>query len=175
MLFMCVGLYRALQDDWLKINSVQSHNTSVQYVKANMSWQDRLDVLVSQPSHQDAQVFLDTIARPALNEVKDTFIAKNIKAEMILSDERIRLVIGSDEALAFAYGLRIRAHNMMGAELTVENAEQAFYRVEVYLEHGGQQYDVMGYTQSQIIADIVTQYERYLHYLYLSNSSPVAE
>lgn len=175
MLFMCVGLYRALQDDWLKINSVQSHNTSVQYVKANMSWQDRLDVLVSQPTHHDAQVFLDTIARPALNEVKDTFVAKNIQAEIILRDGRVRLVIGADESLAFAYGLRIRAHTMTGAELTDESVEQAFYRVEVYLEHGGQQYDVMGYTREQIIADIITQYERYLHYLYLSNSAPVAE
>ena len=172
---MCLGLYRALKDDWLKLNSVQSHNTSVQYVKANMSWQDRLNVLVSQPSHDDAQVFLDTIAQPALNEVKNTFIGKNIKAEIRLGDERVRLVIGSDEALAFVYGLRITSHTMTGAELINQQAEQTFYRVEVFLEHGGQQYDVMGYTPEQIIADIITQYERYLHYLYLSNSSPVAE
>ena len=84
-------------------------------------------------------------------------------------------MISADELLAFAYGLRIRAHTMTGVEITDKNPEQGFYRVEVYLEHGGQQYDVMAYTRERIIADIISQYERYLHYFYLSNSAPVAK
>jgi len=28
----------------------------------------------------------------------------------------------------------------------------------------------MGFTQDQILADVVTQYEKYLHYLHLSSS-----
>ncbi|QIR14113.1 BCCT family transporter [Shewanella aestuarii] len=170
MLLMCLGLFKALQDDWLKINSVQSHNTSVQYAKANMTWQDRLDVLVSQPSRDDAQYFIDNIAYPALTEVRNTLVAKGQVADIIFKDERVRLVVGPDDPLSFVYGLRLRAFMMSGTtEENTEN-EQEYYRVEVFLEHGGQQYDVMGYTQEQITADIVTQYERYLHYLHLSHA-----
>ncbi|OBT09257.1 choline transporter [Shewanella sp. UCD-FRSSP16_17] len=177
MLLMCVGLFRALQDDYLKINSVQSHNTSVQFAKANMSWKDRIDVLISQPSHQDAQEFLDNIAKPGLDQVKQIFLQKNIAAVITQDEQRVRLVIGNEDndTLPFAYGLRLRAFNMNGADVELFDSEQDYYRVEVFLEHGGQQYDVMGYTQEQIIADIVNQYERYLHYLHLSNSELVTE
>lgn len=179
MLLMCFGLYRALKDDWLKINSVQQHNTSVQYAKTNMSWQDRIGVLVSKPSFDEAQVFIATVARPALAEVQSIFVEKGVQAEIVHLDHRARLIIGADEPLAFVYGMRIQAFTMTASAGTVETAEntekeeQTFYRVEVFLEHGGQQYDVMGYTQEQITADIVSQYERYLQYLHLSNSAPV--
>ena len=170
---MCVGLYKALKDDWLKINSVQSHNTSVQYVKANMTWQDRLDILVSMPTREDAQNYLDTIAQPALTEMRDTLISKGQLADIIFKDERVRLVIGPDDLLSFVYGLRIRAYTVTGTTEENISSDQAYYRVEVFLEHGGQQYDVMGYTQEQITADIVTQYERYLHYVHLSHAELV--
>jgi choline/glycine/proline betaine transport protein len=173
MLLMCVGLYKALKDDWLKINSVQSHNTSVQYVKANMTWQDRLDILVSMPTREDAQNYLDTIAQPALTEMRDTLISKGQLADIIFKDERVRLVIGPDDLLSFVYGLRIRAYTVTGTTEENISSDQAYYRVEVFLEHGGQQYDVMGYTQEQITADIVTQYERYLHYVHLSHAELV--
>ena len=56
----------------------------------------------------------------------------------------------------------------MGTE--IEQGDTLYYRAEVYLEQGGQHYDVMGYTEDQILADVVTQYEKYLHYLHLSNA-----
>lgn len=47
------------------------------------------------------------------------------------------------------------------------------YLAEGYLEQGGQNDDVIGYTQEQLLADIVTQYEKYLHcLLHLSNAAP---
>lgn len=171
MLLMCLGLYRALKDDWLKLSSVQSHNTSVQYAMTNMSWQDRIGVLVSEPSFEEAQVFITGVAQPALAEVQRTFAEKGLQAEIIQLEHRVRLIIGADEPLAFVYGLRIQVFTKPGTEVSLPDS--TFYRVEVFLEHGGQQYDVMGYTQDQIIADIVTQYERYLHYLHLSNAELV--
>ena len=189
MLLMCLGLYRALKDDWLKLSNVQSHNTSVQYATTNMSWQDRIGVLVSQPSHSEAKAFIETVVEPALLEVKTIFVSKGLAAQIIHLDGRVRLIIGPDERLPFVYGLWTRAFvtaasTESGAEQandteiatertaaeTPNATESAYYRVEVFLEHGGQQYDVMGYTQEQIIADIVSQYERYLHYLHLSNA-----
>lgn len=171
MLLMCFGLFKALQDDWLKINSVQSHNTSVQYAKTNVSWEERIDVLVSHPSHEDAQLFLKHVAAPALEKACQSFVKRNIRAQMQYVEDRVRFVIKESEQGDFVYGLRIRAHtipNPLAEE--IRDGDTNYYRVEVFLEHGGQHYDVMGYTEEQLLADVVTQYERYLHYLHLSSS-----
>ncbi|MBE1188134.1 glycine/betaine ABC transporter [Escherichia coli] len=42
-----------------------------------------------------------------------------------------------------------------------------FYRADVYLKEGGQNYDVMGWNQEQLINDILDQYEKHLHFLHL--------
>jgi len=170
MLLMCMGLYRALQDDWIKVSSVQSHNTSVQFTKSSVNWKDHIDVLLSHPSKQEAQRFLDEIATPALTEVCQNFIDRHIPAEIItLDDDRVRFVIKNDELDNFVYGLRTR-----GFTIATENengpGSEEYFRVEVFLEHGGQYYDVVGFTREQILADVVTQYEKYLHYVHLTNA-----
>ncbi|BAJ03021.1 transporter, BCCT family [Shewanella violacea DSS12] len=171
MLLMCLGLYKALKDDWIKINSVQSHNTSVQYSKTNVDWEDHLDVLVSHPSEDDVQEFLEQVATPALTKVCESFIRRNIPAQLINLDNRVRFVIPSEDHNDFVYGLRIRAFTITNPLVSeVDDGETDYYRAEVFLEHGGQHYDVMGFTQKQILADVVTQYEKYTHYLHLSSS-----
>lgn len=176
MLLMCFGLFKALQDDWLKINSVQSHNTSVQYAKTNVSWEERIDVLVSHPSHEDAVLFLKHVAAPALEKACLSFVKRNIPAQMQYVEDRVRFIIQETEQGDFVYGLRIRAYTIPNPlEAEIKDGDVNYYRVEVFLEHGGQQYDVMGYTEEQILADVVTQYERYLHYLHLSSSEYVSD
>ncbi|NMH64490.1 BCCT family transporter [Shewanella salipaludis] len=176
MLLMCFGLFKALQDDWLKLNSVQSHNTSVQYAKTNMSWEERIEVLVSQPSLKEALAFLEQVATPGLTKVCRSFTDKGIPAELVFLDGRVRLIVSQASHQEFIYALRIRAFTQAGnAEGPQDMGSGEYYRVEVFLEHGGQHYDVMGYTEEQLTADIVSQYERYLHYLHLSHAEPAAE
>jgi choline/glycine/proline betaine transport protein len=43
---------------------------------------------------------------------------------------------------------------------------EGFFRAEVHLAEGGQDYDVMGWSQEQIIVDILNQYEDHLHFLH---------
>ncbi|BDM65082.1 choline transporter [Shewanella sp. NFH-SH190041] len=170
MLLMCFGLLKALQDDWLKLSSVQQHTTSVQYAKTNIPWQERIDVLVSHPTQEQAHWFVDNVATPALSKVCQEFMSKGIVADLRYLDSRVRLVIENEGHPDFIYGLRMREFTLPVTALEEENS---YYRVEVFLEHGGQHYDVMGYTEEQIIADVVTQYEKHLHYLHLSLSEPI--
>jgi choline/glycine/proline betaine transport protein len=41
-----------------------------------------------------------------------------------------------------------------------------FYRAEVHLAEGGQDYDIMGWTREQVVLDILNQYEDHLHFLH---------
>jgi choline/glycine/proline betaine transport protein len=40
-----------------------------------------------------------------------------------------------------------------------------YYRAEVHLREGGQDYDIMSWSNADIIDDVLDQYERHLHFL----------
>jgi len=43
-----------------------------------------------------------------------------------------------------------------------------YYRLDVHLREGGQGYDVMGYTHSQLIDDVLDQYEQHTEFMRLN-------
>ena len=47
------------------------------------------------------------------------------------------------------------------------NEERKYFRAEVHLREGGQDYDVMGWVREAVIDDILDQYEKHMHYLHL--------
>ncbi|QSX34954.1 BCCT family transporter [Shewanella avicenniae] len=167
MILMCVGLFKALKDDRLKLMSVRLHNSTVQYAKTSVAWQEHLDVLISHPTYNEARAYLDKIAESALTVVEKEFNRRGISAELQYDNDndRIRLILDGTEQQTFVYALRVRSYTLPGLS---DDNDKNYYRVEVFLEHGGQYYDVMGYTEEQLQADVVTQYEKYRHYLHLS-------
>ncbi|NLL51799.1 MAG: hypothetical protein GX248_03740 [Peptococcaceae bacterium] len=44
-------------------------------------------------------------------------------------------------------------------------AKEEYYRAEVYLKEGGQNYNLMGWSKEQIITDLLDQYEKHIHFL----------
>ncbi|MFO6424244.1 BCCT family transporter [Motilimonas sp. KMU-193] len=172
MLLFCYGLFKALRHDLMLQNSVQNHNTSVQFAQSQVPWQERLRTLLVHPRLKQAESFLDSTARPALTELCEHFQSTGINAKLIDDDEKVRLTIYKEEAENFSYGIRLR-HFAVPAYADEQHDD--YYRAEVFLLQGGQQYDVFGYTQEQIIADAITQYERHLHFLYLASSEILEE
>jgi choline/glycine/proline betaine transport protein len=49
---------------------------------------------------------------------------------------------------------------------TDKGSAPGFFRAEVHLTEGGQDYDVMGWSEEQVIVDILNQYEDHLHFLH---------
>ena len=50
-----------------------------------------------------------------------------------------------------------------------EGERRRYYRTEVFLSQGGRGYDIYGYDGDQVIADVITHYNRFRHYLYASS------
>lgn len=74
--------------------------------------------------------------------------------------------------LNFVYEVRARAYlqpafALAGMSEGEKAEEQKYYRAVVCLKEGGQDYDVMGWNQEQIINDILDQYEKHLHFLHI--------
>ena len=91
---------------------------------------------------------------------------------MITGDEReISLVIDAGSDYEFCYGVALRSVPVPSFAVTMLEGEcegpERTWRAEVALREGGQRYDIMGYTKEQVIADLLGQYERHMHYLHL--------
>ena len=42
-----------------------------------------------------------------------------------------------------------------------------YYRAEVHLGRGGQDYDIMGWSKTAVINNVIDQYHKHLHFLHL--------
>jgi choline/glycine/proline betaine transport protein len=65
----------------------------------------------------------------------------------------------------FRYQIRPREFPMPVYGRAVPKGTDTYFRLEVHLREGGQDYDVMGYTHSQLIDDVLDQYERHLDFV----------
>ena len=160
------ALFKSLHEDWLHMSSVQNHNTVIQYSRAGTSWRERLNSILEHPAKNEVISFLTNEVRPGLNELRDEMIKKGLDVELIeKSDNSISLVVRKDGVDDFIYKIRIRRFDV--PEYVDEKNEQ-YFRAEVFLISGGQEYDVYGYTKEQILADALTQYERHIQFLHLN-------
>ena len=83
----------------------------------------------------------------------------------------LRLEVSHGDEIDFAYEVRMRSHPMPDESLARKaigelNQEELFYRAEVHLVEGGQDYDIMGWSEEQVVVDMLNQYENHLHFLH---------
>ena len=96
---------------------------------------------------------------------------RGVGARVVSEDNAlsVRLEVSHGEEVDFSYEVRSSRHSLPDASIGVaEGSAQAesFFRAEVHLAEGGQDYDVMGWSQEQVIVDILNQYENHLHFLH---------
>ncbi len=171
IILIIAGLYgfiKSLRADYQLMNSVKNHNTVVQYAQASSSWKDRLEMLTSHPAQKEATKFLKEVVRPALNEVRDEMIDRGLDVELSeKADKSVALNIKNGDAEDFLYNIRLRTFEVPDYAKEEKNT---YVRAEVFLSNGGQDYDVYGYSKEQIVADLITQYEKHFHFLHVKNS-----
>ncbi len=49
----------------------------------------------------------------------------------------------------------------------VERERRKYFRAEVHLLEGGQDYDIMSWLREEVIEDILDQYEQHMHFLHV--------
>ncbi|MBK2106627.1 BCCT family transporter [Francisella philomiragia] len=158
LFLMCVSLIKSLRLDYLRLKSIETHSTVVQFAKANTSWQKRLEAIAHKPSKDQAIEFLQKDVTTAIIEVATEMEKNGINTEVIRDHDHIQLAISIEGNEDFIYSVMLRSY---------QSKLGNYNRVEVLLSHGGQYYDIMGYSKDQVIADIVNQYDKHLHYLHL--------
>jgi choline/glycine/proline betaine transport protein len=167
MLLICWGLHRALTLEKLRTALLAAPRPVAEAGSAG-GWQRRLHAILHHPTRSEAQAFLDTQAAPALEAVAEELRRRGVEARLLREADRLRLLAAPGTPGEFRYAVRLRAYALPSfaySEGRPRPDEERSWRAEVFLREGGQDYDLLGLTREQIIADVLAQYERHLGFL----------
>jgi choline/glycine/proline betaine transport protein len=132
------------------------------------SWQIRLKNVVDFPNKTNVSKFVKRTVVPAFDSVAKELQANQINVE-ILHDNGLTLIVDHGEAQEFVYRVLARKYSQPDYVIEANEAEdeQSYYRAEVHLGEGGQDYDIMGWSKTAVINNIIDQYHKHLHFLHL--------
>ncbi len=165
------GLFKALKLDATK-RSIHHQVLSRPPAAAGDSWEYRLRNMVMMPRRAHVLRFLADVVRPAMQAVSEELRGLGYEAvvtEGASEDDEIRLDVSHGEHEDFSYAVRLQHFvrpSLTASEARDENGRK-YFRAEVHLREGGQDYDIMGWSRDAVISDILDQYERHRHYLHM--------
>ena len=167
------GLLKALRRDYYKRESKQITTIAPPVSRNPIPWQRRLRNIAYFPKRSNVRRFMNEIIQPAMQMVSAELAKQNTPSHIEdRADDRVRFEVDLGNELNFVYEARLRSYiqpafALAGLSDEQQDEEHRYYRAEIYLKEGGQDYDVMSWTQEQIINDILDQYEKHLHFLHL--------
>ena len=135
-------------------------------------WKKRLELLLQYPSENSIQRFQRESVFPALRDFGrelENYGLTYTLTDQIDEEGRAAIEVDHGGEMNFIYEVQCRAQFIPtdeSGELIDPNADtEVYYRAEVHLTEGGQDYDVMGWSRDQVVTDIVNQYEHHVHFL----------
>ncbi|AYD63428.1 BCCT family transporter [Achromobacter sp. B7] len=165
------GLFKALKLDATKRGIRYQSLTLSRPARGGQSWERRLRNMVMMPRRSHVQRFISDVVRPALDDVAEELRKQGYAVEVreVEADGSAILEVSHGEHLDFSYAVQPEA--FVRPSLTPDEAadeeERKYFRAEVHLREGGQDYDIMGWSRDAVIGDILDQYERHRHYLHM--------
>lgn len=144
-----------------------------------INWRARLARAVSFVGPDQALEYLNTTVEPALREVSAELCDLGVATEVFTGSAgdlgdgldpaegpfvELRTQTDSDP---FVYRVEVDDIPVPTYGGRMVQSRDRYSRLQVHLIGGGQGYDLMGYTQHQVIHDVLDQYERHLEFLRL--------
>lgn len=174
LLIATYGLIMALRVDIAKRDSLQMNVAPTPPASADGNWKERLHNIVDYPSKSVVSRYIQSVARPACEEVAEELKAQELHAlvENEKDNDRVRLIVRHGEEADFIYEIRSRSHlkpEFTQVETAIDEMDESarYYRAEIHLREGGQDYDVMGWSKQAIIHDIIDHYHKHMHFLHV--------
>ncbi len=178
------GLYKALSVEAHMADSragalpgaLSGRSASIEPNRPHVPWQARVRRVMTFPDRAKADDFLSRVVSPALEEVAAELAQQGVPtAVTTLPDEdgqpavKLSAEVGDDHT--FCYKVQRHEVPIPAYGGWAPRGDERYSRLEVHLRHGGQGYDVMGYTHTQLIDDVLDQYERHLEFLRLHDNA----
>ena len=168
MLLICWGLLKALHLDVIKMNALQVARITPRAIQNPRSWQQRLGLIMHYPhSHSEVIKFIRTQVRKAFHSIQSEFERRGLTVEILEVEDGLELRVDHHNEINFVYQVILRETLPPSFMADQEIYSIEYFQAEVFLKEGGQNYDVMEWTQEDLLQDIIDQYERHLHFLNL--------
>ena len=173
MLLMSWGLLKALKLDVTKMKAIQEARITPRAINNPRSWQQRLGLIMHYPhSETEVQHYIDTQVRKAFESIQREFKRRHLEVEIREIENGLQLHVDHHHEINFTY--KVVSHATVPPSFMLGRAdedESNYFQAEVFLREGGQNYDVMDWTQEDLIQDIIDQYERHLYFLNIVRGS----
>ncbi|ALV45691.1 choline transporter [Arthrobacter alpinus] len=177
LLFIMLGLYKALKVESALAGSYRAGLHGVLSSRAGTGsgsrrgWKQRLASAVNYPGKRQAQKFMEEVARPALEEVRDEFSAQGIVAALDFGTVEPPGIVTADLTIqhgderAFKYQV-YPVQQEVPSYATSSAKTEHYYRMEVFSLEGSYGYDLFGCSREQVIADVLDHYEIHVAFLH---------
>ena len=167
MLLLCWGLVKALRLDVTKMQALQVARITPRAVQNPRSWQQRLGLIMHYPhTLAEVQHYIQVDVIKAFESIRFEFKRRDLNVVIKETEDGVQLSVDHHDEFNFIY--KVIARKMVAPSFMMNEEHQEtddFYQAEIFLREGGQNYDVMEWTQEDLIQDIIDQYERHLHFL----------
>lgn len=171
LIIYMIAMWRSLQQEGSKRKANNVDMAPV--LNQGLSWRDRLARIVNFPSRKTAQKFMKNIILPAMQEVSHELAGKKIETKLLEDEDALIFQVLHGEEIDFIYQVNLVSALKpifslgQAGNLDAKEEHEKYYRAEVFLREGSQDYDLVGYSKEQIITDMLNQYERHMQFLHL--------
>jgi choline/glycine/proline betaine transport protein len=166
LLLAIIGLIKALRVEGFKQESQLITAIPHSSDENNDSWQLRLRNIVDFPNKVNVNKFISKTVVPAFDSVAKELQESQINVK-ISHEDGISFIVDHGEEQEFIYRVLARKYSQPDFVTDDDDDEQSYYRAEVHLVEGGQDYDIMGWSKTAVINNIIDQYHKHLHFLHL--------
>jgi choline/glycine/proline betaine transport protein len=169
MFLMCFGLHKGLRMETLKRPYAPGTVPRVPQAPSSKHWQQRLRALIGEHCQQDVRDFIEETVRPAMQAVSLQIDASQLQSRVEKTGTMIKLTVDHGTNTEFKYEIRLREYGIPSVafpKLPRRDQEKTYWRAEVHLNEGPQEYDVAGYTLEQLTGDLLAQFEMHMQWLH---------
>jgi choline/glycine/proline betaine transport protein len=168
LLIAMFGLIKALRVEAFKQDSQQYTPIILQGNSNEENWRERLKSIVDFPSKKRVTQFINETGSSSFLAVKKELKELDIEAEVEQTEAGITISVKQGEDQGFSYAILPKLHAQPDfANDNDTSQNEVYYRAEVHLGEGGQDYCVMGWSKTALINDVVDQYHKHLYFLHL--------
>uniref|UniRef100_UPI003898FD41 BCCT family transporter n=1 Tax=Alteriqipengyuania halimionae TaxID=1926630 RepID=UPI003898FD41 len=171
MIFICYGLLRALQTEGVA-SAVDFASIPPAPLDPEMRWTQRLRAITHSARRDEISEFLKGPAREALEKVSRELEERGLVPQIEESEGYLGLVVPHGESGDFRYDLRSKSY--LTPEFTWASPRKPsddtkkHYRAMASSSEGEHSHDVTGYSQSQLIHDLLNRYAHFRRVSFLT-------
>lgn len=171
LLLSLVGLIKALRVENHKKASL-AMNLHPHPPSTDSGWEQRLSSIIQFPNKTAVTHFIDTTVRPALDKVCLELAKNQVESEIVNESGMLSLNVQHGSEHSFVFGVKCEKYRQPSYSPDNEESQEGsddhtYYRAEVHLAEGGQDYDIMGWSKQAVINDVIDQYHKHQHFLHL--------